>query len=527
MLQSGRSVKRLRVIERYLALAVRLGAAAAVVALMAAGAYFYQAGQTRAVKRLADKNLTLANENLALARQSRERLARWNVGSGLRLLEAGDSLGSLPWFAEALKADAGDNARESVDRVRLAAVIGQSPRLIQHWSHETAFSPGTSADNPSGIEISADRRQIAFSTSVNTVEVLNLATGKLSPPLRHRAFVEHTAFSPDGLRVMTCGEDGKARIWNAQTGKLLLPPIDAGFELQFCEFSPDGRLVVTAGGEGKPQEGRARVWDALTGRAITPVMTHAGNVWMARFSPDGRFIVTASGNEDEQGMGEARVWNVVTGEPVTPVLRENWQVSSACFSPDGRRVVTASTTREEGQARIWDARTGEPVCPPLKSSGPVFGVRFSPDGSRVLTRGGGGARLWNAETGELVTQPQGEYAPFGGAGIAFNPDGCSFLTFTHNSILARVWDAANGKELSPPPSHLENLEAAEFSLDGRLLITATKSAVDRWDLAPATETGPVFEHPQPVNRARFSPDGSSREAWTGRRGCGTRQQVNR
>jgi WD40 repeat protein len=58
--------------------------------------------------------------------------------------------------------------------------------------------------------------------------------------------------------------------------------------------------VVTAG-----QDGAARVWDAGTGRALSPWLPHRGPVTHASFAPDGVRVVTASAD------GTARVWELL------------------------------------------------------------------------------------------------------------------------------------------------------------------------------------------------------------------------
>jgi len=80
------------------------------------------------------------------AEESRQRLVQLNVASGVRLMNNGDLAGSLPWFAEALKLDRGDAAREEPHRLRLAAVLQQCPKPVHCFFHQGAvnsavFSP--------------------------------------------------------------------------------------------------------------------------------------------------------------------------------------------------------------------------------------------------------------------------------------------------------------------------------------------------------------------------------------------------
>src|SRR5262249_2472294 len=57
------------------------------------------------------------------AEGSRHRLVRTYVASGARLMDEGDLLGSLVWFTEALRLDAGKPQAEEVHRHRLGAVL--------------------------------------------------------------------------------------------------------------------------------------------------------------------------------------------------------------------------------------------------------------------------------------------------------------------------------------------------------------------------------------------------------------------
>jgi WD40 repeat protein len=110
--------------------------------------------------------------------------------------------------------------------------------------------------------------------------------------------------SPHGSQVVTASNDHTARVWDADTGEPVSPPLRHQEAVRFAQFSPDGRLVVTASGDSTGGKGVARVWDASSGEAITPPLRHDGWVIHASFSPDSRRIVTGSIDET------ARVWDL-------------------------------------------------------------------------------------------------------------------------------------------------------------------------------------------------------------------------
>ena len=78
----------------------------------------------------------------------------------------------------------------------------------------------------------------------------------------------------------------------------------------------------------------ARLWEADSGKLLATFQGHTRWVWSAVFSPDGRRVLTAS---DDQ---TARLWEADSGKLLATFRGElNW-VRSAAFSPDGRRVLT-------------------------------------------------------------------------------------------------------------------------------------------------------------------------------------------
>jgi WD40 repeat protein len=154
--------------------------------------------------------------------------------------------------------------------------------------------------------------------------------------LYHEQSVSSVAYSQDGTRIVTAS--GKeARIWDAKTGKALLP-LEHGEEVMFASFSPDGAHMATASASGT-----IKTWDA--GGRHERTFGHLGaSIGSILYSPDGTRIVTAAKD------GSARVWDATAGEEIL-VLWYDAPLISAVYSPDGTRFVTAA---QDGTARVWE-----------------------------------------------------------------------------------------------------------------------------------------------------------------------------
>ena len=170
-----------------------------------------------------------------------------------------------------------------------------------------------------------------------------LANGLTGETLRriaaHPKPVRSADITPDGKLVASGSQDYTAKIWNAQTGKLVdtLPTMRGSY--QVVGFSPDGTLL--AGGS----EEALVLWD-VTGRKLkfqTP--GHSTYTRCLTFSRDGHWLIT--GGDDRL----VKVWDVSTGKLLATLTGHTDSVFGVSISPDNKRIASGSFDKT---VKLWN-----------------------------------------------------------------------------------------------------------------------------------------------------------------------------
>lgn len=396
--------------------------ALAVIATLWVNARFEAArADLSATRELEQRLEAVAAREVAVAaeRQLREMLGQMELHQAEELFSGGQPAVGLAYLAHLLRSDPTNVV--AVHRI-LYALSQRSFALPLALERGATFSPTPPAEYR--LEVSE--------TSGNEALVTRRSDGQVTARLRHEGLVRSARFSPDGLMIVTAGLDDTARVWEAATGKPLLPPLQHDGPVLDVSFSPEGLRIVTSAADRS-----MRVWDVTTGEQLTePIIGHGGSF-------------------------------------------------EAEFSEDGWKIVTQSRGRGRGRGGVWDIRPRNLLALPLGHDAPVRLLRISPDGNWLLTGAGGNhLRFWRVIDGSLQRELEMDRAV---TALSMAPDSKSFLCGTAAGVVTR--------HSLPDIDVVETvfqaqgaITTAEYSEDGtRILISDSMGELRMIDLANRSE----------------------------------------
>ncbi len=264
------------------------------------------------------------------------------------------------------------------------------------------------------VNLSRDGTRIVCLDDEKTLSVWDLTAGRrVFGPARHpdpgprifeqpsrAGWVSDASLSPDGRRLAVAIEStGTLTVWDVDTGAIVHHNRRFRGYLRKVQFSDDGRRVLLASSDGK-----ARMYDADTGIPLGPAVSQPGGQLAIGASPDGRRLAVY----DDHARGDR-----VAGRQAVPDSRrlavvDDYVYGFRMFDVErGERLLTIPYGNRTRPAALWFDAAGRSLnavvgAEVLTFPLPRFDVPF--DDSKALMRFLTGQQIDPTEGVEFVDQ---------------------------------------------------------------------------------------------------------------------------
>lgn len=566
LLQAGKSVRRLHVMERRFAWVAKYGVAATVATLLAIGGWLWASAQIRQTKENLQRAIRAETDAVTRLHEANLNWVRANRLSGL----PGQRFASL---AELARAAARTN-RLDLRNEAIACLALPDLRLLKQWTKAPDwdafhFSPSfrvyVTNDDQGNLTVrdtvtdavqyqlptqgarltttlaSGDEHYLATSDIAGHAQLWDLST-QTAHPLNYPSGAALLTFTPDGRALVVRHDDDSLHFLSSSNGlEQKIIPIPG--KVPWIRFSPTGEMFVHLVGH---QALIRRTADSELVRTISEPDGTTNGLWHAAWHPDGRRLALAWSTS----LG---VWEVDTGQHLATFKGHEGPVVDLAFTGTGEWLASTSW---DHTTRLWQTDAHREA---LRLADAGNGLRLSLDGSRLAFTSWNGARMQLYEialpravqrfavpqptrnvmhfTAQAAFSPGGEliaavdkesvylfqppnptplaHLPAGvGYTVQFQPDERALLTSGTNGVCRwpMAWSSDRSElRLGPPtilePTHGLRVSFFELSRDGQWLVAATEKSFLGFDPQASGATIRTDARIQPGSRPNLSPDG--------------------
>jgi len=236
----------------------------------------------------------------------------------------------------------------------------------------------------------------------------------------HDHGVYSVSFSPCGEKIVSAGQDMEIHVWNATTMDLLATTrLDEDDHDKYIRahdhyirevmFSPNGKRIVSCG-----EDHALHVWNAETLVQEGYVKwAHSGSIWSCHWNAAGTKIVTGSSDKS------IAVWDMTSlsksdrTHNVKLIKRfeeaHQWRVFATRFSPDGEYIAISGGQLFESELTIVETHTFKVVAQRADTHrGIIHSLDWTKDSLELMTCGeDGDVRLWNPFNLTLIKEARG------------------------------------------------------------------------------------------------------------------------
>jgi hypothetical protein len=242
----------------------------------------------------------------------------------------------------------------------------------------------------------------------NSIQRIELASGKITPLLAHQSWVRALAFVPAEKVLISGDYNGRLIWWKVDAEKPEpIRSVDAhkGWARALA-VSPDGKLLASCGNDHL-----VKLWNTANGQLAYELTGHDCHVYNVAFHPKEPTLVSADLK------GAVKQWDLKTRQPVReldakllykydPTFRADiGGIRCIDFSADGKLLacggISEVTNAFAGVGKplilLFDWESGkvkQPLRPKEAFQGTAWGVAFHRDEFVIGVGGGAGGAIW-------------------------------------------------------------------------------------------------------------------------------------
>ncbi|HMQ61993.1 MAG TPA: PQQ-binding-like beta-propeller repeat protein, partial [Flavilitoribacter sp.] len=338
------------------------------------------------------------------------------------------------------------------------------------------------------VDLSPDGRSILLGSTDHRLHLLDSETGRLlrriEPWEGHTKTIKAVAYTPDGKRFASAGEDQTIQVWDAETHQKLFSLIGHTAAVAGLCWSKDGDTLISAA-----LDGALKTWDLSKPFSTTYEVCDYGP-WQAPVTSDRQTFAAACSDE------KLTLYNIRTGRPQKDL--GPFKSISADMSRDNRHLVTAGF---DGIVRLWNLGNGLQEKTFEGHTTRVDGVAYLNSTGQVISVGDTTLRVWNPDSASPATIIPLDKRPFR---VVLTPD-------EHNAIIGfgdgniRIYSTDNWKETARFKCEADLNEMA-VSPDGKLLAVFSGKNIEVWKIATRELHYLLRGHDQTGYGVGFSPD---------------------
>ena len=349
-------------------------------------------------------------------------------------------------------------------------------------------------------ELSHDGKLLASGSNDRTLRLWDTETGKLLVTVKNESQTFAPVFSSDDKYLAAVSMRALiTKVWDVQNLLSFNPTID---NIQTFGLLPNGKMLTFNESDG------LQLRDLQSGRNLlryTNVSFKTCRSYdCARASDDGSLIAVA--NSFQSGnLGSIVLWESLTGKVLAELAGHSSPVSAIAISADGKLV--ASSGDADGSIKLWSTETRQELTT-LRGSLGILSLDFSPDKRRIVSSGRDNSiRVWDVESGKELFN-LGNRSSWT-LKVRFSPDGKMFAS-TDMGFTIKLWDSETGKLVQTLKGHANTIYSLAFSPDGKRLATGSDDKTIRiWDLKSGVELTALCGHTSEVWHVFFTSDGKT------------------